>query len=248
MPALGAVELRESRAYDVDTAGDTPFARFLLAHGGDLSVSGHKSCYKPPTTRFGMRTRVRRIAAIAAPVGVAVSVFGILSVAVLVPFDPVTQAISELGDPSAPYSSVFNASFLVAGIVAMPFAVLLSVEGRNAYEKAGAVLVAASFVALSAIGAFPIGHPYHVPAAFSHYAVFTFALWVHGTGETLTGDKRRGLVAVWLGNANILVWATWAFWRTYAPGLAIPEALGAATYISWILLTARRLYTYNSEA
>lgn len=212
-----------------------------------MSVSGHKSCYKPPATRFDMRARVRRIAALAAPAGVAVSVTGILSVALIVPFDPVTQAISELGDPSAPHSVLFNTSFIVAGIVALPFAVLLAVEGRNAYEAAGAVLVAVSFVALSAIGAFPIGHPYHIPAAISHYAVFTFALWVHGTGEALAGDTRRGLVAVWLGNANVVVWATWVFWRAYAPGLAIPEALGAAAYISWILLKARRLHSYNSE-
>ena len=197
-----------------------------------------------------MRTRARRIAAISAPVGAAVSLSGILTVALLVPFDPVTQAISELGDASAPYSSVFNASFVLAGLVALPFAALLAVEARNAYDRMGAVLVAVSFVALSAIGAFPIGHPYHVPAAVSHYAAFTFALWVHGTGEAIAGDTRPGLAAVWLGNANVVVWATWTFWRTYAPGLAVPEALGAAAYMLWILLTARRLYvyTYNSGA
>ena len=189
--------------------------------------------------------RTRRLTALSAPLGAAVSLSGIIAVALLVPFDPVTQAISELGNPSAPYSSVFNVSFVLGGFIALPFGVLLLVEARNAYESLGAVLVAVSFVALSAIGLFPIGHPYHVPAAFSHYAVFTFALWVHGTGEAVAGETRRGLVAVWLGNANIIVWATWAFWRVYAPGLAVPEALGAAAYIFWLLLTARRLY--NSE-
>ena len=214
-----------------------------------MSVSGHKSCYKPPTTRFRMRrVSIRRLAALAAPAGVVVSATGILAVALLVPFDPVTQAISELGDPSAPYSSVFNATFVISGVVALPFAALLAVEARNLYETAGAVFVAVSFVALSGIGLFPIGHPYHVPAAVSHYTAFTVALWVHGTGEAVAGETRRGLAAVWLGNANVVVWATWVFWRAYAPGLAIPEALGAAGYISWILLTARRLYTYNLEA
>ena len=192
-----------------------------------------------------MRTRTRRLTALSAPLGAAVSLSGIIAVALLVPFDPVTQAISELGDPDAPYSSVFNASFALGGVIALPFAALLAVEARNAYEKLGAVLVAASLVALSAIGFFPIGDPYHLPAAVSHYAAFTLALWVHGTGETVAGETRRGLGAVWLGNANVVVWATWAFWRVYAPGLAVPEALGAAAYIFWILLTARRLY--NSE-
>jgi Predicted membrane protein len=195
-----------------------------------------------------MRTRARRIAALSAPVGVALSVSGILAVGLLVPFDPVTQAISELGDPLAPYSSVFNASFILAGLVALPFAAVLAVEARNAYERVGAVFVGVSFVALSAIGLFPIGNPYHTPAALSYYTAFTFALWVHGTGETVAGDTRRGLVAVWLGNANIIVWATWAFWSTYAPGLAVPEALGASGYILWVFVTARRLYAYNSEA
>ncbi|MDZ7687912.1 MAG: DUF998 domain-containing protein [Halobacteriales archaeon] len=190
--------------------------------------------------------RMRRLAALAAPVGAAVSVLGILTVAVLVPFDPVTQAISELGDPDSPYSSLFNAAFVVAGVAALPFAVLLGVEARNAYETAGAGLVAVSFVALSGIGLFPIGHPYHVPAAVSHYTAFTLALWIHGTGEVVAGESRRGLFAVWLGNANIVVWATWAFWRAYAPGLAIPEALGAFAYMLWLFLTARR--HYNSEA
>jgi hypothetical membrane protein len=197
-----------------------------------------------------MRKRARRIAALSAPVGATLSVSGILAVAVLVPFDPVTQAISELGDPSAPYSTLFNASFVLAGLVALPFAALLAFEARNTYERVGAVFVAASFLALSAIGLFPIGNPYHTPAAVSHYTAFTVALWVHGTGETVAGDTRRGLVAVWLGNANVIVWATWAFWSTYVPGLAVPEALGASGYLLWVFLTARRLYmyAYNSEA
>ena len=197
-----------------------------------------------------MRTRIRRLAALSGPIGVAASVLGILVVAVVVPFDPVTQAISELGDPSAPYSSVFNTSFVVAGIVALPFAALLAVEARNAYERAGAVFIAVSLLALSAIGAFPVGNPYHIPAALSYYSSFTVAVWVHGTGEALAGDTRRGLGAVWLGNANIIVWVVWSFLRAYAPGLAIPEVLGASGYTLWVFLTARRLYTYtyNSEA
>lgn len=197
-----------------------------------------------------MRTRIRRIAALSGSIGVGVSAFGILAVAVLVPFDPVTQAISELGDPTAPYSTIFNASFLVAGTVALPFAALLAVEARNTYETVGAVFVAVSFLSLSAIGAFPVGNPYHIPAALSYYSAFTVALWVHGTGEALAGDTRRGLGAVWLGNANIIVWVVWSFLRAYAPGLAIPEVLGASGYTLWVFLTARRLYTrtYNPEA
>lgn len=210
-----------------------------------MTVSGHKSCYKTLASPYRMRTRTRRLAALSAPLGAAVSLSGIIAVALFVPFDPVTQAISELGDPTSPYSSVFNASFVVGGVIALPFAALLAVEARNAYERLGAVLVATSLLALSAIGLFPIGNPYHLPAAVSHYAAFTFALWVHGTGEALAGETRRGLGAVWLGNANVLVWSTWVFWRVYAPGLAVPEALGAATYIFWLLLTARR--SYNSE-
>jgi len=193
-----------------------------------------------------MRNSVRRLVALAAPVGVAISVTGILSVAALVTFDPVTQAIYELGNPAAPYSKLFNASFVTAGIVALPFAALLAVETRNAYKTAGAVLVAVSFVALSAIGVFPIGYPYHIPAAFSYYSVFTLALWVHGTGEAVAGETRRGLGAVWLGNANIIVWVGWAFLNAYAPGLAVPETLGASAYIVWLLATARSFY--NSEA
>jgi hypothetical membrane protein len=190
--------------------------------------------------------RPRRLASLSAPIGVAIAATGIAVAAILTPLNPLTQAISELGAPEAPYSSVMNAGFVVGGTVALPFAALLVAEARNFYEKAGGALVAASFVALVALGVFPLGHPYHIPSAIALYAAFTLALWVHGTGEALAGEMHRGLVAVWLGNFNVLVWASWAGWRVYAPGLALPEALGVSAFVVWILTTTRRFY--NSKA
>ena len=154
--------------------------------------------------------RPRRLATLSAPVGVAVAATGIAVAALLTPLDPLTQAISELGAPDAPYSAVMNTAFIVGGAVSLPFAVLLVSKARNVYETAGA------------------------------------ALWVHGTGETLAGETRRGLAAVWLGNFNALVWASWAGWRVYAPGLALPEALGVSAFVVWILATAYRFYNYKA--
>ena len=190
--------------------------------------------------------RPRRLATLSAPVGVAVAATGIAVAALLTPLDPLTQAISELGAPDAPYSAVMNTAFIVGGAVSLPFAVLLVSEARNVYETAGAALVAVAFASLTALGIFPIGRSYHIPAAITLYASFTLALWVHGTGEALAGETRRGLAAVWLGNFNVLVWASWAGWRVYAPGLALPEALGVSAFVVWILATAYRFYNYKA--
>ncbi|MFW5984193.1 MAG: DUF998 domain-containing protein, partial [Halobacteria archaeon] len=178
--------------------------------------------------------------------GVLVAATGIGIAALLTPLDPLTQAISELGAPEAPYSAVMNISFIVGGVVSLPFAALLASEARNVYERSGAFFVSVAFLALTALGVFPIGRSYHIPAAITLYASFTVALWVHGTGEALAGETRRGLATVWLGNFNVIVWASWAFWRVYAPGLALPEALGVSMFVVWILATTRRFY--NSSA
>ena len=208
-----------------------------------MFVSVHKSCYRTSPMSC-MDTR--RTAALSAPAGVLVAAVGIATAAVLTPLAPLTQAISELGAPQAPYSAVMNTSFVVGGLVAVPFAVLLLTEARNIYETAGAVLVAVSFVSLAGLGVFHIGDPYHIPAALTLYASFTTALWVHGTGEALAGETGRGLTTVWLGNANVFVWASWAGWRVYAPGLAIPEALGVSAFVVWILVTSRRFYNLGA--
>ena len=188
----------------------------------------------------------RRTAALSAPAGVLIAATGVAVAALLTPLDPLMQAISELGSPDAPYSAVMNTGFIVGGVVSLPFAVLLASEARNVYETTGAALVAVAFASLTALGVFPIGRSYHIPAAITLYVSFTLSLWVHGTGETLAGETRRGLAAVWLGNANVLVWASWAGWRVYAPGLALPEALGVSAFVVWVLATSRRFY--NSEA
>jgi len=195
-----------------------------------------------------MELDVRRVAVLSAPAAVGVSALGVAVVAVLVPFDPLTQAISELGELSSPHSIFFNVSLIAAGLVALPFAGVLAAEARNAYETVGAVLLAASFVGLSGVGALPYPGPFHGAAAVVFYMGFTFALWVNGTGEVLAGDERRGLVSVWLANANAFVWLSYVVWSEYVPGLAVPEALGAFVFVVWLFLTARRLYAYNSEA
>ncbi|MFP4174151.1 MAG: DUF998 domain-containing protein [Halobacteriales archaeon] len=188
----------------------------------------------------------RRTVALSAPAGVLVAATGIGIAALLTPLDPLTQAISELGAPEAPYSAVMNISFIVGGVVSLPFGALLASEARNVYERAGAFFVSVAFLALTALGVFPIGRSYHIPAAITLYASFTIALWVHGTGEVLADEKRRGLATVWLGNFNVIVWASWAFWRVYAPGLALPEALGVSMFVVWILVTTRRFYNSNA--
>lgn len=169
---------------------------------------------------------------------------GAIAVATLVSptFTWTESALSDLGGPGAPTAWLFNGGLLLGGIVALPFALRVFTVARNRLERVGAVLFGATGVALASIGVFPIGTPQHLPAAVSFYLLLSLSLWAYGAGNALAGSRGIGALTIGLGVLNLAAWVVWALAvRSVAPGLALPEIVGAVCLGGWTAGTALRL-------
>ena len=159
----------------------------------------------------------------------------LLAVALSPTFSWTASALSDLGAASSPTAAVFNGGLLVAGLVSLPFALVLWSAARNAVERGGAVAFATTVASLAGVGAFPTGTALHVPVAVTYFVALSVALWVHGSGAVLAGDARRGLAAVWLGLANVAAWGLWAV--SGLEGVALPEVVGSLALLAWLAHT-----------
>ncbi|MFC6835713.1 DUF998 domain-containing protein [Halomarina ordinaria] len=149
------------------------------------------------------------------------------------------SALSDLGAPGAPTEWLFNGGLILGGLLALPFAYRVWTRGRNRLERAGAAVFALDALCLAGVGAFPIGTDLHGPFAVAFYLLLSLSLWVYGGGNALAGDRARGLVTAALGVLNLAAWAIWAAAFTdVAPGLALPESVGALVVGVWTATTA----------
>ena len=163
----------------------------------------------------------------------------LLATALSPTFSSTASALSDLGAAGAPTALLFNGGLLAAGLVTLPFAVVLWSVARNLAERGGAVLVAATAGALALVGTFPTGTALHLPVSVAYFVLLSFALWVHGSGAVLAGDARRGLAAVWLGLGNVAAWGLWVV--SGLEGVALPELVGSLALLAWLALTTRWL-------
>lgn len=173
--------------------------------------------------------------------GIASSLVGfvatLLATALSPTFSWTANALSVLGAADAATPWLFNGGLIAAGVVALPFAWVLFAAARHILERLGAASFAGSVVALALVGLFPIGTSLHAPVAVAYFLLFTVAMWLHGSGAALAGDVRRGLVSIWLGIGHLLAWLVWA--ASGLGGIAIPEFVGSAILLAWIVQTTR---------
>lgn len=173
--------------------------------------------------------------------GIASSVVGFattLAATVRSPsFSWTANALSDLGAVDAATPWLFNSGLMGAGVIALPFAWVLFDTARHVLERLGAASFAGSVVGLALVGAYPTGTTLHTPVAIAYFLLFTVAMWLHGSGAALAGDVRRGLVAIWLGIGHLLAWLAWA--ASGIEGIAIPEIVGSAILLAWIVQTTR---------
>lgn len=178
--------------------------------------------------------RIARACGVAAP---AVAFGAILAATLLSPsFSWASSALSDLGRPGAPTAPLFNGGLIAGAVLALPFVARVALAGRHRLTRLGTAAFGLAAVSMGLVGAFPAGHPYHFPAALSLYALVTYGLFLYGSGRVLAGAARRGLLAVWLGVAHVTSWVAWGLGLRAGPGLAIPEAVGAALFAAWIRL------------
>lgn len=201
----------------------------------------------------GMST-IRRIAAATGIVAPVLAYVAILTATVLFDgFSWYTNALSHTGavadneyaSAAAQSSVVFNNGLRIAGLLALPYVVLLFRTAEHRIQQVGAVCFGAAGIALSMVGFFPVGRGMglHTLSALVHYLGFTFGLWFYGTGSVFLDREAWGVTTMWMGILHLLLWIVWAVQAALGgpiTGLAVPEFLGGLFFVVWIGGTALR--------
>lgn len=188
-----------------------------------------------------------RTGSVAGVLAVVVAAAAIAGSALASPAFTVTgNALSDLGQPGNPAATplttlLFDGGLVVAGLVGLPFTVVLRRGRRHPLERFAAVPFAAALLGMAGVGLFPAGKPLHVPAALTLYLGSMAAMALDGIGGALAGVPRRAAATLALVTVHVAGWSWWAAGGAVGrPGLAIPELLGAGSFGWWVLWTARR--------
>lgn len=194
------------------------------------------------------RNRLQRVAPWIGVVAVVVTFGGIgLGIAFSPSFGLTENALSNLGvaDHSAGTDTtalVFNGGLIVGGALGGAFGVALAAIVSHPVERTGAVLFGLALVSMGAVGVFPQDGPYHFEAAAGFYLLFSIAVLVYAVGQLLTGERRSGALSAVAGLGNLAVWIGWGLTGSLTrAGLALPELLGAAMVVLWVVATANTL-------
>ena len=183
---------------------------------------------------------VDRLAVGAGIVGPLVGFAATLSATVLSPgFRWTGNALSDLGASGAANPWLFNWGLVASAALTILFSWALWRGATNGLQRLGTVTFAGTNAALALVGLFPTGTDLHLPVAVAYFVLLTFTLWIHGSGWVLSGLARRGLAAIWLGIAHVLLWIGWI--AAGAGGIAVPEIGGSLALYAWVLLVVRSL-------
>lgn len=199
------------------------------------------------------RLRAARYAGQAAP---AVAFGGILLATVLAPwFSWPGDALSDLGvAATSSVALLFNGALVAGGLLALPYAGALWADaGADTDANGGtgttvdrlaartvAVLFGLSAVLMALVGVFPIPAELavagtvvepHGPVAVGFYLGLTATLAVDGLRRL---RERAGQASLALAVVHVGYWLVWAAGVRPGPGLAIPEAVGAAALTVWV--------------
>ena len=174
--------------------------------------------------------------------------FGTMALAILAsPAFAVDQnALSNLGAAGHPAGTattelLFNGGLILGGLCGVGFAIGLALSVEHVVARVGAAIFGVSMASMGGVGVFPQDGPFHFEVAAGFYLLFSVALLVYGPGQLLAGKTREGVVSIATALANLAVWVLWVTTvGITAPGLAIPELLGAGLVAIWTLLQVRQ--------
>ncbi len=159
----------------------------------------------------------------------------ILAATVVAPwFDWRTNALSDLG-VTAGTALLFNGALVGGSVLSLPYAWALWSAANTRTREAVAVVFGAAIGCLGLVGVFVAGHPLHLPAALGFYLLATIALGLDATGRR---DTRSGVITAGLAGTHLLSWIAWGAGLFPAPGLALPEFIGAVIVSTWVLILA----------
>lgn len=153
------------------------------------------------------------------------------------------HALSDLGRPAASTFTLFNAGLIVAGLVALPFVVVLREWAQGYIDGLAILSYIITVLALIFVGIFHLPHGYHAPPAIVFFVGGPVTLWLFATSFILAGEIRFGLRSMWLGIASVLGWAVWMLYVALSGTtrwFAVPEAVSGLIFGIWVILVARK--------
>lgn len=208
---------------DSDPGGDEP-AR--TGPGGQATASGWS---------------LDRLALLAGPAAIVVSVVGIFGSAILASFVTGSwftwtgNALSDLGAAGEPTAPLFNGSLVLGGVLGVLFVWRVGRAATTAWHRVGVLLLGVGLASSSLVGVFNLPHPLHTPFALAYFVLFTLGLVAHGSGDAVAGHPHRGVRTIWLAVAHVSAWVALAFLPF--DGIALPEVVGAGTLWVWTVQT-----------
>ncbi|EMA45387.1 DUF998 domain-containing protein [Halococcus saccharolyticus] len=186
----------------------------------------------------------RRLAVVSGALAPVVALGSILLGTDLSPtFSWTGSALSDLGVTPAS-ALVFNRGLVAGGVLALPLVWVLAADGRSTLG----VVFGLTAVSMALVGVFRSGHPLHFPVALGFYLGATATMLVDGIEALRTNVRAWGLAAVGLALVHIGSWAAWSAGIRPGPGLAIPEAIGAALFALWVWGVALQLHSSETRA
>lgn len=191
---------------------------------------------------------VERVGPVLGVTAIVVTFVGIFGAIGLSPaFAWSDNALSNLGDAGHPAGTgttelLFNGGLILGGLLGVGFGVVLVLAERQLVARLGAAVFGLAMASMAGVGLFPQDKPFHFEVAVGLYMLFSLAALVFGVGQFLGDDWRAAALSAGLGATNLLIWGGWVGTVGIdAPGLAIPEILGAACIGTWAIWQSRSL-------
>ena len=157
-------------------------------------------------------------------------------------FNWTENALSDLGVQEGITPTLFNYALVTVGIFALIFAsgLLIFLEHR-ALGTVGAFMFILAALALTTIGVFPENmKPMHLQASVAFFVLYPLATLVIAATFLLMKDAEMGLFTFATAAVSAVVWVVY-FTAKLVPGVAVPEAISAASASVWAIVSSFRM-------
>jgi hypothetical membrane protein len=164
--------------------------------------------------------------------------------------------LSDLGNTQTNGTAafVFDIGLVLAGLLMLAFAVLVSFRMPDHRVLVWAIPLAVTAVDLALIGVFPENLPGPVHRVISGvlFLMVSVTLLAFGSSSWALGSRRVGSIALVFGLFNAFIWVTtwpwsgvvnqWSVWPW--GGVSIQESLTAAMLSTWLIIVALKMTSF----
>lgn len=185
----------------------------------------------------GVHDSMRARLALTGPAMAVLWIAGPLVATSLYPaFDWTANTLAQVGQAGRSSAIVFDASIGLGAVFGLVFLGLVWTTAANRLQRAGlaAVGLLVSLVGVAQLG---VQNPWFELIALAFIIGLLPALALSGSGDVLDGHAVRGLTAIWLGIAHLLVWQV--------VSIILGFSSATPTFVSMVLVSAWVLTHYR---